>query len=130
MAVVMPDADTWKHAHLDRRGRLSGSTCGGSTWKSCSAIVEVMLHSCIASLELSSADANTFVAEQARPGSLRLLGELDAAGVPEVWARLVGVDGDVELDCAGLTFIDAVRSATVRRRSGRLSRLEVRGCRS
>ena len=66
-----------------------------------------MSHSCIASHELSSADANTFVTEQARPGSLRLLGELDVAGVPEVWARLVGVDGDVELDCAGLTFIDA-----------------------
>jgi anti-sigma B factor antagonist len=52
-------------------------------------------------------DATTFVAEQAGLGSLRLLGELDAAGVPEVWARLVGVDEDVELDCAGLTFIDA-----------------------
>ena len=50
---------------------------------------------------------NTFVAKQERPGSLRLLGELDAAGVPAVSARLVGVDGDVELDCAGLTFIDA-----------------------
>ena len=35
------------------------------------------------------------------------MGELDAVGVPAVWARLVGVDGDVELDCAGLTFIDA-----------------------
>ena len=45
--------------------------------------------------------------EQARPGSLRLRGELDAAGVPAVWPRLVGLDGDVELDCAGLTFIDA-----------------------
>ena len=66
-----------------------------------------MSHSCIASRELSSADANTFVTEQARPGSLRLLGELDAAGVPEVWAQLAAVDGDVELDCAGLTFIDA-----------------------
>jgi anti-anti-sigma factor len=52
-------------------------------------------------------DATTFVAEQAGLGSLRLLGELDAAGVPEVWARLVGADEDVQLDCAGLTFIDA-----------------------
>ena len=44
---------------------------------------------------------------QERPGNLRLVGELDLAGVPEVWARLAGVNGDVELDGAGLTFIDA-----------------------
>ena len=44
---------------------------------------------------------------QEEPGKLRLLGELDLAGVPEVWARLAGVTGDVELDGAGLTFIDA-----------------------
>jgi anti-sigma B factor antagonist len=41
------------------------------------------------------------------PGAWWLLGELDVAGVPEVQARLVGVDGDVDLDCSGLTFIDA-----------------------
>ncbi len=66
-----------------------------------------MPHSCSASAELATKAAATFVVVQARPGSLRLVGELDAAGVPEVWARLVGVDGDAELDCAGLTFIDA-----------------------
>ena len=38
---------------------------------------------------------------------LRLFGELDLASVRDVWARLDGGDGDVELDCAGLTFIDA-----------------------
>ena len=57
--------------------------------------------------ELPSEDAVTLVAEQVRPGRVRLLGELDAAGVPEVWAQLAAVDGDLELDCAGLTFIDA-----------------------
>jgi anti-anti-sigma factor len=66
-----------------------------------------MSHSCSTPRELSTNDGTTFVAEQAGLGSLRLLGELDAAGVPEVWAQLVGVDEDVELDCAGLTFIDA-----------------------
>ena len=47
------------------------------------------------------------VVVQERPGQLRLLGELDLAGVPEVWARLAGASGDVELDVAGLSFIDA-----------------------
>ena len=65
---------------------------------------------------------------QERPGKLRLLGELDLAAVPEVWARLVGVDGDVELDGAGLTFIDAsglglfvAIQASCRARGARLS---------
>ena len=38
---------------------------------------------------------------------MRLFGELDIASVCDVWARLDGREGDVELDCAGLTFIDA-----------------------
>ena len=49
--------------------------------------------------------------EQAGPRRLCLSGELDMAGVPEVRARLGAMTGDVELDCSGLTFIDAVRSA-------------------
>ena len=40
-------------------------------------------------------------------GRLRLYGELDAAEVPRVRACLIRVDGDVALDCSGLTFIDA-----------------------
>ena len=48
-----------------------------------------------------------FSVVQERRGKLRLLGELDVAGVPVVWAGLAGVNGDVELDAAGLTFIDA-----------------------
>jgi len=48
-----------------------------------------------------------FTVVSGRAGTLRLLGELDAVAVPAVWARLEGVDGDVALDCAGLTFIDA-----------------------
>ena len=36
-----------------------------------------------------------------------LSGELDVAGVPEVRARLLAMLEDVELDCSGLTFIDA-----------------------
>jgi len=38
---------------------------------------------------------------------LKLSGELDVAMAPRVRSRLVGVDGDVEFDCAGLTFIDS-----------------------
>ena len=36
-----------------------------------------------------------------------LCGELDAAGVPELSGRLTGVEGDVTLDCSGLTFLDS-----------------------
>jgi anti-sigma B factor antagonist len=39
-------------------------------------------------------------------GRLRLVGELDIAGVPALRAVLASVDGDVEIDCSGLTFID------------------------
>ena len=63
-------------------------------------------------------------------GRLRLLGELDLAGVPEVWAELAGVDGDVELDCSGLTFIDAAGLRLFVAVQRCVSRLEVRSCRS
>jgi anti-anti-sigma factor len=39
-------------------------------------------------------------------GRLRLAGELDIAGVGALRALLAGVDGDIEIDCSGLTFID------------------------
>lgn len=35
-----------------------------------------------------------------------MAGELDLAGVPALRAMLADVDGDIELDCSGLTFID------------------------
>jgi anti-anti-sigma factor len=38
---------------------------------------------------------------------VKLCGELDTAMAPAVRARLTKVEGDVELDCAGLTFMDA-----------------------
>ena len=42
-------------------------------------------------------------------GASRLapVGELDSAGVPELEAQLTTCDGDVVLDCSGLTFVDA-----------------------
>jgi anti-anti-sigma factor len=40
------------------------------------------------------------------PGSARLSGEFDLAAVV-VGRGLLDVDGDVELECSGLTFIDA-----------------------
>jgi anti-anti-sigma factor len=66
-----------------------------------------MQHSCGSPREGLSSEPTRFVAAPDGPGRLRLLGELDLAGGPEVWARLAGTDADVELDCAGLTFIDA-----------------------
>ena len=45
--------------------------------------------------------------EHAGPQRLCLTGELDMAGVPDVRVRLVAMSEDVELDCSGLTFIDA-----------------------
>jgi anti-sigma B factor antagonist len=41
------------------------------------------------------------------PPVVRLIGELDLAGVPRLESVLAVLDGDVELDCAGLDFIDA-----------------------
>ena len=66
-----------------------------------------MQHSCSTSPEVFPKNSEMLVVVQERPGQLRLRGELDLAAVPEVWARLAGVSGDVELDVAGLSFIDA-----------------------
>jgi len=40
-------------------------------------------------------------------GRVRLFGELDACEVRRVRSCLVGVDGDVELECSRLRFVDA-----------------------
>jgi anti-anti-sigma factor len=37
---------------------------------------------------------------------LRLIGELDLAGIPALQAELTDMEGDIELDCSTLTFID------------------------
>jgi anti-anti-sigma factor len=42
-----------------------------------------------------------------QPAVVRLVGELDMAGVPQLESVLAGLDGDVECDCSGLDFIDA-----------------------
>jgi len=39
--------------------------------------------------------------------SVLLSGELDLAAFRAIRRRLTALDGDVELDCSGLTFIDA-----------------------
>jgi anti-sigma B factor antagonist len=41
------------------------------------------------------------------PSRWALVGELDMAGAPELAGQLAGCDGDVVLDCSGLTFVDA-----------------------
>lgn len=38
---------------------------------------------------------------------MRLIGELDLAGVPEATAALAPADGDLVVDCSALTFLDA-----------------------
>jgi anti-sigma B factor antagonist len=52
-------------------------------------------------------DSAALVVDDCRPGVVRLVGGLDVAGVPDVRARVDGLDGDLEIDCSGLTFIDA-----------------------
>jgi anti-anti-sigma factor len=47
------------------------------------------------------------VVRETRPGVLKLAGELDVVGVPKVQIHLDSIAGDVTLDCADLTFIDA-----------------------
>jgi anti-sigma B factor antagonist len=47
------------------------------------------------------------VVEAGDPAVVRLVGELDLGGVPEVRARFAELDGDVDVDCSGLDFIDA-----------------------
>ena len=39
-------------------------------------------------------------------GRFRLVGELDLAAAPTLCAALAGCDGDIELECSELTFID------------------------
>ncbi len=48
----------------------------------------------------------TFLVGVEGGGRLRLLGELDVAGVPALRALLAELEGDIELDCSGLRFMD------------------------
>jgi anti-anti-sigma factor len=41
-----------------------------------------------------------------QPAVVRLVGEMDLASAPRLESVLAGLDGDVELDCSGLDFID------------------------
>jgi anti-anti-sigma factor len=45
--------------------------------------------------------------DRRQPAVVRLMGELDLAGVPRLESVLAELDGDVELDCWGVDFIDA-----------------------
>jgi anti-sigma B factor antagonist len=51
--------------------------------------------------------AFTVSVDEGRGAVVRLTGELDLAGVPLLQSVLARLDGDVELDCSGLEFIDA-----------------------
>lgn len=54
-------------------------------------------------------DEDTFMVEveASSPAVVRLHGELDLAGVPRLLSALADLDGDVDLDCSGVDFIDA-----------------------
>lgn len=52
-------------------------------------------------------DAFMVEVEASSPAVVRLHGELDLAGVPRLLSALACLDGDVELDCSGVDFIDA-----------------------
>jgi len=54
-------------------------------------------------------DGDAFMVEVEASSSavVRLHGELDLAGVPRLLSALACLDGDVELDCSGVDFIDA-----------------------
>jgi anti-anti-sigma factor len=65
-----------------------------------------MLNFCDASAEPPSVGA-IFTCVGDGPGVWNLFGELDADGVPELSDRLDGVEGDVTLDCSGLTFLSS-----------------------
>jgi anti-anti-sigma factor len=53
-------------------------------------------------------DGDAFMVEvEASSSAVRLHGELDLAGVPRLLSALACLDGDVELDCSGVDFIDA-----------------------
>lgn len=49
---------------------------------------------------------SVLVTNTAGAAVLKLCGELDMAMAPMVRIRFAALDGDVELDCAGLTFMD------------------------
>jgi anti-anti-sigma factor len=67
-----------------------------------------MLNYCDASAEQPiNGDGSAFTCTQDGSGVWHLCGELDADGVPELSGRLLGVEGDVTLDCSGLTFLDS-----------------------
>jgi anti-anti-sigma factor len=53
-------------------------------------------------------DAFMVEIEASSPAVVRLHGELDLAGVPRLLSALACLNGDVELDCSGVDFIDAV----------------------
>ena len=66
-----------------------------------------MSNSCDVSVKPFSGVEGLFTCVQDGSGVWHLGGELDAAGVPELSSWLSGVEGDVTLDCSGLTFLDS-----------------------
>lgn len=72
-------------------------------------------------------DESAFMAsvDGRRPAVVRLVGELDLASAPKLESVLAGLDGDVELDCSRLGFIDA---AGLRAFQKVRMRCEARGC--
>src|SRR4051812_39218606 len=56
---------------------------------------------------MSESSAVLMIIEDGPPGALSLVGELDMAEVPDLRARLARLDGDIEVNCSGVSFIDS-----------------------
>jgi stage II sporulation protein AA (anti-sigma F factor antagonist) len=85
----------------------AGRTSGWKEQGDCTT-VEYMLSYRSTSVEQSVTGVGTaFTCAQDGQGVWYLRGELDADGVPQLSDRLIGVEGDVTLDCSGLTFLDS-----------------------
>jgi anti-sigma B factor antagonist len=69
--------------------------------------VDVVERSCRGTDEVPIGGGLVTLRVDHRPGRAWLRGELDLSVAPEVAAQLEGLAGDIELDCSGLTFIDA-----------------------
>jgi anti-anti-sigma factor len=75
------------------------------TFNSCRSLVEHLQDSAGAIVD-GWAEFKVLV-ERGEPHLVRLVGELDMSGATRVFERLAELDGDIDVDCSGLAFIDA-----------------------
>jgi anti-sigma B factor antagonist len=71
------------------------------------SLVEVLYKFCLGNHGVHLETFEHIDVRETRPGVLKLSGELDIVGVPEVQSHVASITGGVTIDCADLTFIDA-----------------------